>query len=101
MNILEKDFIMLKLYYIYILTNDRKTVLYVGVTNDINRRTFEHRELKNNSFCQKYNLTNLIYFEETTDVKAAIAREKQIKKWRREKKIALINSMNPEWRDLL
>lgn len=83
----------------YILTNGVRT-LYVGVTSDLHRRVHEHRQKLVPGFTQKYNLTWLAYYEETSDVKSAIAREKQIKKWRRSKKVALIESKNPHWRDL-
>ncbi|WP_414577209.1 GIY-YIG nuclease family protein [Anabaena sp. CCY 9402-a] len=86
-------------YYIYIMTNNSKT-LYTGVTNDLNRRVYEHKQKIIPGFTQKYNITNLVYFEDTSDVNTAIAREKQIKGWLREKKIALIESVNPEWKDL-
>ena len=83
----------------YILTNRVRT-LYVGVTNDLFRRMHEHKQKLVPGFAEKYNLTWLAYFEETSDVESAIAREKQIKKWRRSKKVALIESMNPLWKDL-
>ncbi len=86
-------------YYVYILTNRSKT-LYTGVTNDIIRRVYEHKQKLIPGFTQKYNIDKLAYYEETVDVTAAIAREKQIKGWLRVKKIALIESMNPEWLDL-
>ena len=91
---------MRKAYYVYILTNDSGT-LYIGVTNDIERRVGEHRLGVADGFTQKYRLKRLVYTEETHDIYEALAREKQIKKWRREKTIALVNSINPEWRDLL
>jgi putative endonuclease len=84
-----------KSYYVYLLTNWNNRVIYVGVTNDLNRRTYEHKKKLVPGFTEKYNVTKLVYFEETRDVTAAIAREKQIKKWRREKKDALVLSMNP------
>ena len=87
-------------YYVYILTNTYNKVLYVGITNDINRRLYEHKNKLVPGFTQKYNVDKLVYLEETTDVNSAIKREKEIKSWRREKKDRLINSMNPEWRDL-
>ena len=88
-------------YYVYILTNKNLTVLYTGVTNDLVRRVYEHKNhLDQNSFTAKYKTTRLIYFEETTDVRAALEREKQIKSWSRERKTDLIVGMNPEWRDL-
>lgn len=86
-------------YYVYILTNRSKT-LYTGVTNDLIRRVYEHKQKLIPGFTQKYNIDKLAYYEETVDVTAAIAREKQIKGWLRVKKIALIESMNPEWHDL-
>ena len=87
-------------YYVYILTNRRHGVLYTGVTNDLERRIYEHKCKLILGFASRYNLRKLVYFEETTDVNAAIAREKQIKGWLRKKKVALIESMNPEWKDL-
>ena len=86
-------------YYTYLLTNRSRT-LYTGVTNDLTRRVYEHRQKLIPGFTQKYNIDRLVYFEESADVKDAIAREKQIKGWTRAKKIALIESMNPEWQDL-
>ena len=88
-------------YYVYILTNKYCTVLYTGVTNDLIRRIYEHKNhLDKDSFTSKYKVDRLVYFEETTDVKAAIEREKQIKSWSREKKTSLIMRMNPKWTDL-
>ena len=86
-------------YYVYIMTNHSGT-LYTGVTNDLHRRVYEHKQELVRGFTQKYTITQLVYFEETPDVKAAIAREKQIKGWVRSKKIALIESANPHWQDL-
>lgn len=86
-------------YYVYIVTNGSKT-LYTGVTNDIIRRVYEHKQKLIPGFTQKYKIDKLAYYEETVDVTAAIAREKQIKGWLRVKKIPLIESMNPEWFDL-
>ncbi len=86
-------------YYIYILSNKSKT-LYTGITNNLERRVFEHKSKKIKGFTSKYNITLLVYYEITNDVKSAIAREKQIKGWVRKKKIDLIESMNPEWNDL-
>ena len=83
-------------YYIYIMSN-RTHVLYIGVTNDLYRRVEEHRAGTLGGFTSKYKLRRLVYFEHTDDVGAAIAREKQLKNWRREKKIALIERMNPAW----
>ncbi len=91
---------MEKHYYVYIMTNRYNTVLYTGVTNNLLRRVWEHRNGRGSQFTSKYRVTKLVYFEETTDVRAAIAREKQIKAGSRAKKIALIESINPEWLDL-
>jgi len=88
-----------KQYYVYIMTNKSRT-LYTGVTNDLKRRVHEHKHQLVLGFTSKYNITMLVYFEVTTDVHAAIVREKQIKGWLRSKKIALIKSMNPDWKDL-
>jgi len=86
-------------YYVYIMTNRSKT-LYTGVTNDIERRVYEHKRKLIDGFTKRYNLTKLVYYESTNDVRSAIRREKQIKGWLRGKKIALIESLNPLWRDL-
>ena len=86
-------------YYVYILTNRSKT-LYTGVTNNLLRRVYEHKQKFIPGFTQKYNINRLVYYEETSDATEAIAREKQIKGWVRAKKIALIESRNPEWLDL-
>ena len=75
--------------------------MYVGVTNDLSRRLYEHKNKLIKGFTEKYNLNKLVYFEETRDVQSALAREKEIKKWRREKKNALVQSLNPKWSDLL
>jgi putative endonuclease len=87
-------------YYVYLLTNWNNQVMYVGMTNDLERRLYEHKHKLFKGFTDKYNLNKLVYFEETQDVTAAIAREKEIKKWRREKKNQLVNRMNPTWKDL-
>ncbi len=88
-------------YYVYILTNKNKNVLYVGVTSNLIRRVYEHKNhFIPNSFTAKYNVTRLVYFEETTDVKAALEREKQIKSWSRIKKFFLIREKNPSMEDL-
>jgi putative endonuclease len=75
-------------------------VLYLGVTNDLERRVIEHKTKVNVGFSSRYNTVKLVYFEAFGDVREAIAREKQIKRWRREKKVRLIEGMNPEWKDL-
>ena len=88
-------------YYVYILTNPSYTVLYVGITKDLVRRIYEHKHHTDpNSFTAKYNATKLVYYEVTTDVNAAIEREKQLKTWSRKKKDNLIDRMNPERKDL-
>ena len=88
-------------YYVYILTNKNHTVLYTGVTRDLIRRVYEHKNHADpNSFTAKYKVHKLVYFEETSDVKSAIEREKQIKSWKREQKVALIMSSNPRFLDL-
>ena len=91
---------MNKQYYVYILTNKRNTVLYTGVTNDLQRRVYEHREKLISGFTKKYKVYKLVYYEETESIEAAILREKQIKGGSRQKKIDLIVRMNPQWRDL-
>ena len=86
-------------YYVYILTNSTRT-LYVGVTSDLVRRVYEHKHKLVEGFTAKYNLTWLAYYEETSDVRAALEREKQIKGWKRSKKLALVEGFNPSWKDL-
>jgi len=88
------------MYYVYILTNWSNKVLYTGVTNNLERCLCEHKNKSVKGFTEKYNVNKLVYFDSTTDVKAAIAREKQIKGWTRNKKDALIESINPQWNDL-
>jgi len=90
-----------KSYYVYILTNKYNSVLYVGITNDLRKRVYEHSSKVVSGFTAKYNINKLVYFEETDDIKAAIGREKQIKGGSRKKKIDLIKNINPEFRDLL
>ena len=87
-------------YYVYILTTYYNTALYIGVTNNLERRIFEHNKKFVNGFCEKYNINKLVYYEETNDIYSAITREKQLKKWDRQWKIDLINEKNPEWKDL-
>ncbi len=86
-------------YYVYLLASPSR-VLYVGVTNSLERRMWEHKNHVVKGFTAEYGVTRLVYFEETADVLAAIAREKEIKGWRRSKKIALIETSNADWRDL-
>ena len=88
-------------YYVYILTNTHKTVLYTGVTNDLVRRVYEHKNhLDKGSFTAQYNVDRLVYYEVTSDVEVAIEREKQIKGWNRKHKNKLVESKNPNWVDL-
>ncbi len=91
---------MSKQYYAYIMTNKRNTVLYIGVTNDLRRRVYEHKEKLVDGFTKKYNITKLVYYEIFLDPENAIMREKHLKAGSRQKKIDLINQMNKEWRDL-
>ena len=89
------------MYYIYILSNQSNTTLYAGMTNDLIRRVYEHKNhLDKGSFTDQYNVTKLVYYECTNDVRSAIEREKQIKSWKRERKIKLVSEKNPDWRDL-
>lgn len=91
---------MERVYCVYIMTNKHNTALYTGVTNDLIRRVIEHKEKKVRGFTRRYNITKLLWYDHTSDVSQAIAREKQIKAGSRQKKIDLIEEMNPEWRDL-
>src|SRR3972149_6446547 len=95
-----RRYFQVKSYYVYILTNWNNKVMYVGTTNNLIRRVHEHKNKLVKGFTEKYNVNKLVYFEETRDVIAAITREKEIKKWRREKKDQLVNRMNPTWKDL-
>ena len=90
----------INLYYVYILTNSNHTVLYTGVTNDLERRCYEHKQKKLKGFTQKYNVDKLIYFETFDFIDQAIAREKQIKGYSRQKKNALIDNFNSDWNNL-
>lgn len=89
-----------KAYYVYILASKRNGTLYIGVTSDIVRRVGQHRERLIDGFTQRYDIKRLVWFETHEDVKAAITREKQLKKWNRSWKIKLIQAGNPDWRDL-
>ncbi len=86
-------------YYVYIMAN-RKHQPYVGVTNDLERRVYEHKNHLTGGFTSKYHHTMLVYYEETSDIHSALAREKELKGWRRSKKVDLIESVNPKWVDL-
>jgi len=87
-------------YYVYILTNKNHTVLYIGVTNDLNRRVWDHKQKIIKGFTERYNVTELVYFELFDSIEIAIKREKQIKGYSRIKKNALIKAFNPEWKHL-
>jgi putative endonuclease len=87
-------------YYIYILTNWSNKVIYIGVTNNLQRRLYEHKNKLIDGFTNKYNLNKLVYYECFSNINDAIRREKELKKWRREKKNNLVENMNPDWRDL-
>jgi len=87
-------------YFVYLITNWNNKVIYIGITNNLQRRVFEHKNKLVEGFTSRYNLNKLVYYEVTTDVTSAIAREKEIKKWRREKKNKLVESTNPAWKDL-
>ncbi|SRR3989344_2783016 len=89
-----------KTYFVYILTNKNNTVLYLGITNDLVKRTYQHKSKLVSGFSQKYNLTKLVYFEIYQDPLTAIKREKTLKNLVRRKKEALINTINPSWKDL-
>ena len=88
------------MYYVYILTGQQHDTIYIGVTNDLGRRLSEHKNRQIKGFTKKYCVEKLVYFEELSDINAAIAREKQLKHWTRAKKNALIESQNPKWNDL-
>ncbi len=94
-----KGVFMSKEYDVYIMTNKSRT-LYTGVTNDLMRRVYEHKNKLVSGFTSKYNIQFLVYYESTSSIYSALEREKQIKGWLRAKKIALIDSMNPDWKDL-
>jgi len=87
-------------YYVYILASGKNGTLYIGITNDLMRRLYEHKNSLIKGFTNKYKVNNLVYFEETNDISEAIKREKQLKKWNRQWKIELIEKDNPNWEDL-
>ena len=87
-------------YWVYILASDHNSVLYVGVTNNLQRRVYEHKTGIGSAFTKKYKVHKLVYFESTNNIHFALQREKQIKAGSRERKISLINPVNPEWRDV-
>ena len=88
------------MYFVYILTNWDDSVMYIGVTGNLERRLYEHRNGLADGFTKQYNVHKLVYYEHTNDVYSAISREKQLKKWVRAKKNALVAKMNPQWIDL-
>jgi len=90
----------MKQYFVYIMASKKNGVLYIGVTNDLVKRAYEHKNNLVKGFTEKYFVHKLVYFEDTNDIDAAIFREKQLKKWKRDWKIALIEKNNPEWKDL-
>ena len=87
-------------YYVYLLTSKNNRVIYVGVTNDLKRRVYDHKTKVVKGFTEKYIVNKLVYYGQTSDVITALSREKEIKKWRREKKNALVAQLNPRWNDL-
>lgn len=97
---IQKNKKSMRQYYVYLLASKRNGTLYIGVTNNLARRVWEHKNNVVEGFTQKYNVHQLVYYEITTDVDGAITREKQLKKWKRQWKIELIEKSNPEWRDL-
>ena len=88
------------MYYVYILTNWNNKVMYIGITNNLERKVYEHKNKLADGFTKTYNTSKLVYYDSTADVKAAIQREKQIKGWLRKRKNELIETMNPNWNDL-
>ena len=91
---------IMKQYYVYILTNKKQGTLYIGVTSDLRKRVYEHKEKLLDGFTEKYNLRKLVYYDSTEDVYSAITQEKRLKKWKRQWKIDLIEKSNPGWKDL-
>jgi putative endonuclease len=90
----------MKNYYVYIMASERNGTLYIGVTNDLIRRVFEHKNDMVDGFTKKYQVHDLVYFEHTNDALSALTREKQLKKWKRKWKLELIEEFNPDWKDL-
>ena len=91
---------MTNTYYVYILASKRNGTLYIGVTNDLERRLYEHKNNLVEGFTSRYNVRRLVYYEDVNNIQAALQREKQLKRWTRKWKIELIERTNPEWRDL-
>jgi len=90
----------MKQYYVYILSNKTATVIYIGVTGDLRKRVWQHKSKEIDGFTKEYNVDRLVYYEDTTDIKRALEREKQLKKWNREWKDNLIKEKNSDWKDL-
>lgn len=90
----------MRTYYVYILASGKNGTLYIGMTNNLQRRLFEHKEGEVAGFTKQYSVYQLVYFEETSDVRTALQREKRFKKWNRQWKLDLINESNPDWSDL-
>jgi putative endonuclease len=90
----------MKAYYVYLMASKKNGILYIGVANDLRHRVWQHKNDIQEGFSKKYGVHRLVWYEETTDIKEAIQREKQMKKWRRQWKIDLINKENPDWDDL-
>jgi putative endonuclease len=95
-----KNLSMLNYYYVYIISNFNNKVLYIGVTNDLKRRIYEHKNKLIKGFTSKYNINKLVFFEQFNNINEAIQREKQMKKWNRKWKDELIEKVNPEWKEL-
>ena len=91
---------MNKNYYVYILANNKNSTFYIGITNNLERRVYEHKQRMVKGFTKQYNLSKLVYFEETENVISAISREKCLKRWNRKWKLELIEKKNPNWEDL-
>ena len=87
-------------FFVYIMTNKKNGTLYIGVSNNLSARVWEHKQNISEGFTKKYSLYSLVYFEQYTDIRLAIEREKQMKKWRRKWKLQLIEKVNPDWKDL-
>lgn len=100
LNLFQHLYVFMKTYYIYILASKARGTLYIGVTNDLARRLFEHRQGLTVGFTKRYNIKRLVYYESTESIETAIAREKQLKRWHRQWKINLIESTNPQWKDI-
>lgn len=89
-----------KEYFVYILTSKYNGTLYIGVTSDLKKRVFEHKNKLTKGFTEKYNVHQLVYYEQVSDIYSALTREKQLKTWKRDWKIRIINEFNPRWKDL-